>query len=128
MKTIVVRLEGACNQCGLCCTMAVNGTRVACEFLEITRVPGEPLATRCTVYDRRWQGMPIRMVDPEGLVVFDRGARIVCGVGSIGEALSILSRGIGKGCSLTPAFEEHDDGESDERVRLMLPEEVHETL
>lgn len=86
------QLKGKCNQCGLCCM--VGDTR--CIHLEVRAAPGEPMATRCTVYDRRVKGMPIMLVDPQGNVVNIAN----CVFDAPEETAVIIERGIGKGCSL----------------------------
>src|SRR5262245_49248096 len=87
---------GECNLCGLCCFNPATGTR--CSQLEVTGKPGEPYATRCLVYDQRYDGMPILMVDRDGKPTSENR---VCTKDSIEEDLSIIASGIGRGCTLT---------------------------
>lgn len=54
------------------------------------------MATYCTVYNKRTQGMPIVMVNKEGLAVNIAN----CYFDHPNETMGILERGIGKGCSL----------------------------
>jgi len=58
---------------------------------------GTPEASWCGVYERRVDGMSVRMLDASGT------ARLVgpCGKDSAQEDHMILDSGIGKGCSLT---------------------------
>jgi hypothetical protein len=55
-------LKGNCNQCGLCCFVG----RYKCENLEVTSIIGAPSATRCKVYEKRYNDMPILLKSPEG--------------------------------------------------------------
>jgi len=55
-------LKGVCNQCGLCCYVGAY----KCEHLEVLNIPGTPMATRCTVHDKRYTDMPILLVGPRG--------------------------------------------------------------
>ena len=87
-------LEGICNRCGLCCVDRETGAR--CENLEITGEIGAPMTTRCKVYGERYNGMPVRMIDPAGSVAgYTR-----CFKDSADEAVTIIKVGIGRGCSL----------------------------
>jgi hypothetical protein len=54
---------GGCSQCGLCCLS--KGRRYQCEHLEVVTEVGVLQGTRCRVYEERWQGMPIKMMDRE---------------------------------------------------------------
>ena len=52
---------GKCRRCGLCC---LSGKRqYQCEHLEVITAVGAAGGTRCRVYESRWQGMPIKMMD-----------------------------------------------------------------
>jgi len=55
-------LNGTCNQCGICCYISAY----KCEHLEVGGIPGMPMATRCTIHDKRYTDMPIIMVSPHG--------------------------------------------------------------
>ena len=44
----MVKREGKCIQCGMCCGDEKSGY---CEHLEITGKVGEPYSTTCLVYD-----------------------------------------------------------------------------
>lgn len=85
-------LVGECNRCGLCCMQ--DGHR--CIYLAVDGKPGEPNATRCTAYERRYDGMPIAGVDANGKVKVIG----VCRKDSPKET-QIIAQFIGKGCSLT---------------------------
>ena len=89
-----MRLTGKCNCCGLCCVSLLGNK---CENLRVTLFLGVPNGTYCAKYDVRYNGMPINMVDSTGAVV---EVDHVCAKDSMLETLSILQRGIGKGCSL----------------------------
>ena len=89
-----IQLTGECNFCGLCCVK--DGFR--CANLIITGEIGDPEATKCAVYDIRYDGMPIIMIDGNGNSKI--GGK--CWYRSDRETLEILDSGIGKGCSLTP--------------------------
>jgi hypothetical protein len=101
----IARLElvGACNRCGLCCSIVHEGRRLVCEHLRArladNRIPvlGMPEASWCGVYEQREDGMMVSMLDASGTV------RLVgpCGKDSAQEDHMILDSGIGKGCSLT---------------------------
>ena len=84
--------NGECNQCGLCCTH--NGTQ--CLYLAVGKAIGEPFATKCEMYDTRYEGMPIPIVDSADrrFVKFS-----VCRKDSARES-EIIGRWIGKGCTL----------------------------
>jgi hypothetical protein len=91
------RLEGECNQCGLCCLDSFQGRPTRCEHLAVIGDVGQPMATICTVHAERLPGMTIRMVDRltgEPLV----GG--LCQHNTTDEVTLIRARGIGKGCSL----------------------------
>lgn len=110
---------GTCNQCGLCCTMEVKGEvmrgttggehvlreatyTLACEHLRATihggrALPlGSPDASYCAVYERRVDGMEIKMLDHTGT------PRMIgqCRKNHWLEDERIIARGLGKGCSL----------------------------
>jgi hypothetical protein len=88
-------LVGQCNQCGFCCT---DGD-MKCEHLEVTSELGAPMSTRCIVYDKRYDGMPIAMLGPAG------SRMSVCRKDSADETSGVMSW-IGRGCSLDVAGEE----------------------
>jgi len=85
-------LTGECNRCGLCCAPVIDGVRHPCINLVPEGILGEPNSTLCSVYDTRYEGMPIKLVG------IDTPA--VCRKGSDEEAMAILTNGIGQGCSL----------------------------
>ena len=89
-------LTGECNQCGACC-FTKHGA--VCENLEILTRPGLPDATRCKVYSKRYDGMPIRMIARDGRLL--KG--YYCAKNSRAEVDVIVEMGIKKGvCSLRP--------------------------
>ena len=88
----VMKLEGLCNCCGLCCVR----DELRCEYLEVIGEIGQPEATRCRVWPVKYNRMPIRMLNKDGQAVEES----VCYVESLDEKMAILERGIGKGCSL----------------------------
>ena len=101
-------LVGDCNQCGACCEMESEGVTLRCENLEVLGPIGQPEASRCRAYQTRYDDMPIRMYDIRtGQLVEDDFA---CAKNSPAnrhaETETILSQGIGRGCSLTVAEEE----------------------
>jgi len=75
-----------------------------CLNLEVISRPGLPNATRCRVYDKRYDGMPIVLQHPATGEI--RGG--VCRLDSTAETLSIIETGIGKGCSLEIDRTEHN--------------------
>jgi len=110
---------GTCNQCGLCCTVEVKGEvlrgakagahvlreatyTLVCEHLRAKihggRVLplGSPDASACAVYERRVDGMEIKMLDHTGT------PRMIgqCRKNHWLEDERIIARGLGKGCSL----------------------------
>ena len=87
----MIQLTGTCNKCGLCC----YELGAKCLNLEVVKAPGQPDATRCRVYDKRYDGMPIILQHKNGSV---RGS--VCRLNSSAETLAIIETGFGKGCSL----------------------------
>ena len=89
-----VNLLGSCNRCGRCCVAMVEGVRFICENLEMTSL-GNPEGSRCLVYNKRFDGMPIVMLNDEG----DAFVPAVCHKDSEAEVRDILERGIGNGCS-----------------------------
>ena len=91
-----MKLKGKCNFCGLCCFSA-SGAK--CENLQIVLLAGVPNGTVCTAYDKRYDGMPIRMLRPDGSEA-EPGLH-VCAKDSLAETLAIAEKGIGRGCSLT---------------------------
>lgn len=88
-----LKLSGQCNLCGLCCFVG----NLRCENLEILTFPGMPFSTRCRVYAKRYDMMPIRMLNSSGEAV---GEASCAGAGTPLETLEIMQKGIGKGCSL----------------------------
>jgi len=88
----MIQLTGTCNQCGLCCYW--QGCK--CLNLEVIKAPGQPDATRCRVYDKRYDGMPIVLQHRQTGEIFGG----TCGLDSTEETLSIIESGIGRGCSL----------------------------
>ena len=86
-----MRLVGECNRCGACYR---DRDGYACLHL----LPDGD-RTRCEVYDRRYDGMPIVLIAPDGLSM--RGG--TCAKDSPAEARAIVERGIGRGCSLAIA-------------------------
>jgi len=89
----VIQLTGTCNKCGLCCYDELG---FKCLNLEVVKAPGQPDATRCRVYDKRYDGMPIVLQHPQTCDF--RGG--TCGKDSLTETFAIIEAGIGKGCSL----------------------------
>ncbi len=96
-----ITLCGECNRCGLCCVEHVGKDRLICEHLEMSNL-GHANGTRCRVYDRRYDGMPIVMFADDG------GGWVpsVCFKDSPGEVHAILEKGIDQGCSLTVELKE----------------------
>ena len=89
------RLTGLCGRCGGCCTeIDERGERLVCEHLDVFGAIGQPLSTRCRVYETR-ANRPIRMIDRTGLVAKTG----VCVEGDWRETVTILPW-IGRGCSL----------------------------
>ena len=58
---------------------------------------GTPYATRCKVYTERYDEMPIVGVDPVTGAIVGTG---FCYLNSELEDFAIISKGIGRGCSL----------------------------
>jgi len=63
------QLEGDCNKCGICC-YSLDGN-AHCENLDIVGWPGDEDATKCKVWDTRYHGMPIRMVNYDGSLAYE---------------------------------------------------------
>lgn len=91
---LLMALKGDCNRCGLCC----RSGDFRCINLIVTGEPGQPFATKCGVHSRRYDGLPIVMVNSEGKI---HEGDFYCAHGSPKETETIIERGIGKGCSLT---------------------------
>lgn len=73
-----------------------------CEHLEVLCPIGQPRASRCRVYQIRYDGMPIQLND------IRTGRRVeisLCAKNSRAETDAIVSQGIGRGCSLTVTME-----------------------
>lgn len=87
-------LIGHCNQCGLCCMDLEN--RLKCVHLVIKTTLGLPDATYCDKYASRYDNMPIILENKKGEMV--RAAH--CAMGGPIEEMEIVSKGIGRGCSL----------------------------
>lgn len=114
---LMLRLEGECNRCGLCCTAETDtGETVYCEHLRFMPVQsllpgmpaemslGQPGATHCSIYADRVDGMPIRMLNAKGEFRIMGNCFTLVGepdANSPRETQVILSRGVGRGCSLT---------------------------
>jgi hypothetical protein len=101
-------LVGDCNQCGACCEAESDGVTLRCENLEVRGPIGQPGAARCRAYQTRYDGMPVRLYDTRtGQFSEDD---FICPKNSPkdsqAETETILSQGIGRGCSLTVAEEE----------------------
>lgn len=92
-----IALVGDCNRCGVCCEVESWGRTLRCEHLEVLGSIGQPEASRCRAYQTRYDGMPIQLYDIRtGRPI--RGS--ICAKDSRAETDAILSRGIGRGCSL----------------------------
>lgn len=85
------KLVGKCNQCGLCCY--VWGYK--CINLIVDGYPGEPGATRCGVWNLRYDGMPIKLVNGKGRIVGESK----CALNTAKEVETVIPH-IGRGCSL----------------------------
>jgi hypothetical protein len=92
-----MRLAGACNRCGVCCTLTIDGRATRCEHLEVDGALGTPQATSCRRYVSRYDQMPIWLLDARTGQPF---LRTVCLKGTPEETASIITRGIGRGCPL----------------------------
>lgn len=71
--------------------------QLRCLNLQIISEPGTPMATKCKVYHNRSYGMPIVLVNPNGVI--EAIASCTFGDGRI-EMKEIIEKGIGKGCSM----------------------------
>ena len=94
------KLKGECNQCGYCCVVdAPEGGYLKCMNLIVKDWDqlGQPMATRCSYHESRYDGMPIYLVDRTGKL---RGES-KCHTGDAEAEAIIERRLIGKGCSLT---------------------------
>ncbi len=94
-----IDLVGECNRCGLCCAPEKNGVRWRCANL-IGEDIGQPMATSCSKYSERFDGMPIDLEDPNGNRI-----KGICRKDSMAETVAIIENGVGKGCSLTPTVQ-----------------------
>ncbi len=84
-------LKGECNQCSLCCFVG----NARCANLIITGKPGEPMASKCAVYDKRVApNMPILLIHP--------GGRVEWGTCWHGHPMEdkVIEPWLGRGCSL----------------------------
>jgi hypothetical protein len=79
---------------GVLCRQRETGA--LCENLVIAGEIGAPMATRCKVDDKRYNGMPVAMIDSAGGVA----GYTLCFKDSADEAVTIIRAGIGRGCSL----------------------------
>lgn len=91
-----LELVGVCNRCGLCCAPEQKGVRWRCTNL-VGEDLGQPMATSCSKYSDRYDGMPIELEDPNGHRI-----KGTCRKNSPAETVAIMENGVGKGCSLTP--------------------------
>ena len=92
-----MKLKGTCNLCGICCWSADG--KLHCSHLQVTGFAGTPNSSMCTVYDKRHDGMPIKMIDRDG--VEHHPGRHVCAKDSDMETRAVFEKGISKGlCSL----------------------------
>lgn len=98
-----IALVGDCNRCGVCCEVESFGMTLRCEHLEVLGSIGQPGASRCRAYQTRYDGMSIQLYDIR-TGRFIRNS--ICAKNSQGETEAILSRGIGRGCSLSVTKEE----------------------
>ncbi len=91
---MMIVLLGACCRCGACCDDPIYGR---CENLivEEGKKIGEEGASRCGVYEKRYNGMPIRVISKTGAIL-----NTVCLKDSVEETKEIVTRGMGRGCSL----------------------------
>ncbi len=95
-----IALVGDCNRCGVCCEVESFGRTLRCANLEVIGSLGQPGASRCRAYQTRYEGMPIQLYDIRtGRLIRNS----ICAKNSPGETDAILSRGIGRGCSLSVA-------------------------
>ena len=103
-----IELVGDCNRCGACCEVESYGTTLRCEYLEVLGSTGQPWASRCRAYQTRYDGMPIQLYDIRtGRLIMDS----LCAKNSPAETEAILSRGVGRGCSLSVTQEEDLPGQ-----------------
>lgn len=91
-------LKGDCNRCGSCCVESVDGVVYRCANLIVRGEIGSPNASKCSAYARRFQGMPITMVNAGGAML---DADMMCAKDSAEEDAVIVRKGFGHGCSLT---------------------------
>ena len=90
-----IKLSGECNLCGACC-LGINGER--CEHLQLLTAVGMPSGTRCDIYQKRYDGMPIVMVAKDGSRI---SGQYQCALNSPAETQAIVGC-IGRGlCSMT---------------------------
>lgn len=91
-------LIGECNLCGLCCYVQnpATGTFLKCEHLKVISQPGMPNATKCGIYEKRYNGMGIALASKDG----QEWAHGMCAEGTPAAINHIVESGIGKGCSL----------------------------
>lgn len=68
-----------------------------CIYLKFQGKLGEPLATRCKIYDKRYIGMPIFLVSAAGII---EGMGTCTFGDKIADEKEIIAKGIGKGCSM----------------------------
>lgn len=100
-------LKGTCNQCGNCCTLGPY----VCANLDVKAPIGTPLATRCLVYNRRSNDMPIVLVNYKTGDAFNG----YCLHGSKAEEMALTDLVRQGKCSL-----EIDNGEEKE-IRIFVP-------
>lgn len=94
-----LKLVGECHRCGLCCEFKGYRCLNLIAPAPIGIVPAIlPGPTTCRVYDRRYDRMPITLMDARGNI-----ARGECAKDSLTEVATIIETGIGKGCSLSVA-------------------------
>ena len=98
------KLTGTCNRCGMCCTVGPY----KCSNLAVTKQLGEPEATICKAQSTRYDQMPIIL----GVNMGCCGTIVMmsyCAKDSDAETQAIVRSGIGRGCSLTVAFDQRLD-------------------
>lgn len=89
------KLVGTCNLCGGCC-LGKDGSR--CEHLTIISAIGLPFGATCSVYNKRYDAMPIAMIAKDGSRI---EGKYHCALNSPAETQAIIEQGINKGiCSL----------------------------
>lgn len=59
-------MTGSCNRCGACCTIQQSGKRYDCLNLIQLGPVGKPEATKCSIHEFRYLGMPIVMQSEDG--------------------------------------------------------------